>query len=257
MQKSSQGLMQGQHAQLFPVLSETNRERRVTSIFLAVMPQVPALAAECLGSLGVRVNTRTKIETFTEVVFSADAYKNNRPDGLIVVRNGGTVWRALVETKIAKTQLDDDQITRYVDLARDNDFDAVITISNQFVTRPEHSPVNVPKGKFRKVKLFHWSWSYIATLCDVMCIQENVSDTEQDFLLRQFTDFLKHPDTGVERFNQMAPTWKDLVNAVKKQGYAQKNLTGSRGGCGKLGSRRARSLPSYVKLCWQIGTGQS
>jgi len=222
MKKSITDLVQGEEAKIFPVLSETSRERRVTSIFLAVMPQIPALATESLRTVGVRVSARTKIETFTEIVFATDKDKNSRPDGLIIVRNGNSVWRALVEAKIARAPLEVEQVTKYVDLARENGIDAVITISNQFVTRADHSPVAVPKAKLKKVKLFHWSWSFIATLCEVMCLQDAVNDKEQHFLIKQFRDFLKHPDTGVERFNQMGATWKDLVNAVKNKDTPKK-----------------------------------
>lgn len=47
-------LVSGDEARLFPVLAETSREKRVASIFLAVMTQIPALAEEVLGTIGLR-----------------------------------------------------------------------------------------------------------------------------------------------------------------------------------------------------------
>ncbi|WP_169730790.1 hypothetical protein [Leisingera aquimarina] len=207
----------GSPARLFPVLAETNRERRVTSIFLAVLTQVPPLATEILASLGQRVGTRTRISTFTEVVLKEKTDQDCRPDGLIVLESGSRRWTALVETKIAKNDLSDDQVVRYVELARANGVDAVITISNQFVSRADHSPVSVPKKLLRKTELFHWSWSWLATQCELLSLQGSVEDAEQSFLMDELMEFLGHPSTGVERFTQMGSEWKGLVQAVSNE----------------------------------------
>lgn len=204
----------GDRARLFPVLAETNRERRVTSIFLAVLTQIPALAETALRSIGVNVGKRTRIEAFTEVVLKERIDSDNRPDGLLVVRNGSKIWTALLETKIARNDLGEDQVERYVRLARANGIDAVITISNQFVARADHSPVRLPKTLLRKTRLFHWSWSWLTTQCEILHLQSVVEDAEQAYLLAQFLDFLRHSSTGVERFTQMGPNWKSVVQDV-------------------------------------------
>ena len=58
-------LKRGEPARLFPLVADTSREQRIASILLAVMTQVPALAAELLGTTGLRIGVRTKIEAFT------------------------------------------------------------------------------------------------------------------------------------------------------------------------------------------------
>lgn len=207
-------LVSGDEARLFPVLAETSKEKRVASIFLAVMTQIPLLAQETLGTVGVRVGKRTKVQAFTEVVFKDKSVSGCRPDGLIVVDTGRTTWTALVEAKIGKNALDTDQVHRYLEVARSQGIDAVITISNQFVPRADHSPVAVPKTMLRKVGLFHWSWASLATVCEILGYRDAIEDAEQSYLLSQLNAFLGHPATGVERFTQMASQWKDVVQAV-------------------------------------------
>lgn len=165
-------LKQGEHARLFPILADTNRERRITSLFLALLPHIPALAADVLGAVGVRVGKRTKIESFTEVVFKEGKDINVRPDGLIIVSNSTSRWSALVEAKIGKAKLNPEQIEKYLELAKLNGIDAIITISNEFVDRADHSPVSVPKTLLHKVDLFHWSWTGISTKCDILAYQK-------------------------------------------------------------------------------------
>lgn len=214
MSERPEFLVSGDEATLFPVLAETNKERRVASIFLAVATQVPALAEGLLSSVGVRVGQRTKVTAYTEVVLSGEIKDGCRPDGLIIVDTGRKRWSALVEAKIGRNCLQQDQVSKYVELARANGIDAVITISNEFASRPDHSPVSVSKVLLRKVGLFHWSWSWVATLCEILNYQEAVTDTEQEYLLRQLNQFLAHPGTGVERFAQKAASWKDVVQSV-------------------------------------------
>ena len=210
-------LKQGERARLFPVLADTSRENRLASIFLSVLPMVPTLSEEVLGSLGVRVGKRTRIETFTEVVFKESVDIRNRPDGLIVVSTGKNTWSALVEAKIGKNEIDADQVTRYLDLAKANKIDAVITISNQFVARADLPPVNLPKLVLRKAGLFHWSWTWLATQCEIIAHQNAVEDAEQAFLVVELLRLLRHPGTGVERFTQMPASWKDVVQAVSNR----------------------------------------
>jgi 2-phospho-L-lactate guanylyltransferase (CobY/MobA/RfbA family) len=143
-------LEKGERARLFPVLADTSRENRITSILLSVLSQVQPLAQEVLKSTGVRVGKKTIIEAYTEVVLRDQKDIKNRPDGLLIVSTGKTTWRALIESKIGKAKLTVDQVERYLELAKDNEIDAVITISNDFVTRADHSPVAVSKKLLKK-----------------------------------------------------------------------------------------------------------
>ena len=207
-------LKRGEAARLIPVLADTSREKRIASIFLAILPQIPDLAVDLLGSIGPRIGKRTTLETFTEIVFVEDMKAKDRPDGLIHVRMAKGDWSALLEAKIGKAEIQEDQVTRYVELAKANGVDAVITISNQFVARPDHPPVRLPKTALKKVALYHWSWTWVLTRCKLLQIDGTVTDTEQRFLLDEFVRFLEHPQTGVDRFTQMNKSWRDLVKAV-------------------------------------------
>lgn len=205
---------QGERARLIPIVAETSKEKRVASVFLSVLPRVPDLAANLLSSVGIRIGKRTKISTFTEVVFRDDVACKDRPDGLIEVANGGRTWRALVEAKIGKGTVSEEQVVRYLDVARRNGFDAVISISNEFVARADHHPVKVPRPMLRSTGLFHWPWMWVLTKAQLIQLDEAVTDIEQRFLLDEFVRFLNHPSTGVEGFTQMNKEWRDIVRAV-------------------------------------------
>ena len=215
----------GEVARLIPVIADSRREQRVASVFLATLSAVPDFAQTMLSSLGVRLGKRATVDTYTEVVLKGQKDTKNRPDGLIVISSGKGSWKALVEAKIGNSQLDDDQVQRYLQLARDHGVDAVITISNQFVIRPTHNPVKANKALTRKVSLFHWSWKTVLTEAVLLQTREAISDPDQAFLLREFIRFLAHDSIGINGYDQMPREWKDLITLVKSGGTIAKGST--------------------------------
>lgn len=208
-------LTSGSQARLFPVLAETSREKRVASIFLAVMTQVPALAQEILSTVGQRIGKRTTIQAFTEVVLKEKTDAACRPDGLIIVNTGRREWSALIEAKIGRNELLEEQVLRYVELARINKIDAVIH-HIQPVRRARRS---LPRGdheesaeKGEPVPLVMGGTRDRKRDPD---IQEQCRGSSAEISARsQLNSFLAHPATGVERFTQMAPTWRDINQDV-------------------------------------------
>lgn len=178
-------MKRGDVARLIPVVADTRKEQRAVSALLAVIAAVPGLADALLSSLGQKVSQRTIVNTFTEVeLINGDGAKHDRPDGLIQVSRGKNTWHGLIEAKIGNAGLDQNQVERYLKLARDNSIDAVLTISNEFAPRPTHHPVAVSKNLLRRVQLFHISWTQILTEAILLQDGSQVSDPEQAFLLR-------------------------------------------------------------------------
>ncbi len=212
-------IAQGEKARLFPVVAETSKENRIASIFLALLPEIPDLAKALLQSANTRVGKRSTIECYTEVFLKNDTDKNDKPDGLICVKTGSKSWLALVEFKIGKADLEKDQVERYLKLAKSHSIDAVITISNQFVARADHPPIQVSKALTKKVGLFHWSWMSILTKCQLLQLE----DTEQKSLLSEFVRFLEHKSTGVSGFTQMNKGWREIVTTARTGGSQQKS----------------------------------
>jgi hypothetical protein len=211
-------LESGEIARLIPVIADSRREQRVASVFLATLSAVPDFAESLLSSVGVRLGKRSVIDTFTEVVIGGHKESKDRPDGLIVASTGKKSWKALLEAKIGSSSLDDDQVQRYLQLARNSGIDAVITLSNQFVARPIHSPVNAPKTLTRRVDLFHWSWKMILTEAILLQTRDAIRDPDQAFILREFVRFLSHSSVGVSGFDRMPTQWREAVTLVKSGG---------------------------------------
>lgn len=212
-------LTQGERARLFPILADTSKEGRTLSILLACIENIHELGGGLLSDLNIRVGTRTKIETYTEVVFhKGSADKALRPDGLILVKNGSKQWSALVEAKVAKNELTVEQIEGYLEIAKQNQIDALITISNQFAPLPTHHPVPLSANARKKATLYHWSWMYILTEAKLLLDNSNVADADQRVLLNEMVRFLSHESAGVKSFDQMPSSWGEVVSTIQTGG---------------------------------------
>lgn len=142
----------GEPARLFPILADTSKEGRTLSIFLACLESVGGFGRALLSGLGQKIGMRGRIDTFTEVVLATSAGDTkHRPDGLIVVNTDKSTWTALVEAKVGAAELTNAQIEGYLNLAKLNGIDAVITLSNQFTPLPTHHPLTVSSLLTRKV----------------------------------------------------------------------------------------------------------
>lgn len=208
-------LSRGERARLFPVLSENSKEGRATSIFLACLANIEEFGAAMMGSLERRVGARTRIEAFTEIVFSNKDDNKDRPDGLVSLRMGNSSWAALVESKIGSQVLSDEQVLKYVDIARQHNIDAIVTISNQLTSSPFHSPVNIPKTKLRKVNIYHWSWMFILTQAALLVGRDEIKDRDQKYILAELVRFLSHESTGIKGFSSMPKCWPNVVASIK------------------------------------------
>ena len=135
------------HARLMPtfgIRSQQEQEKRATSCLLAVMHGVPEFGYALLRELDAP--KAPMIETFAEVRFKDASGKTVIPDGAIVCRRGKKTWTCLVEVKTGAARLKDDQVNAYLDVAKANGFDGVLTISTEITGSSSESPVSVDRA---------------------------------------------------------------------------------------------------------------
>lgn len=235
-----------QTARLLPTVGlrgQEEQEQRATSSLLAVIFAVPDFGHALLADLGA---PRGRIETFTEIQLRDAAGKRCIPDGAIVATRGSKEWKCLVEVKTGTAKLDDAQVVRYLDWARDNDFDAVLTISNEITASSADTPVVVDKRKLKRVSLFHLSWWRILTEAIVQHRHRGLSDPDQAWLLGQLIAYLDHHKSGASGFQGMGEAWVTVRTAA-----ANETLRPRDGGAREV-AERWEQFVDYVAL----GLGQ-
>lgn len=155
-----------------------------------------------------------KVESFIEVPFETTDGSTAIPDGLVRVSRGGRSWVALIEVKTGRSKLGTEQVETYLDVARDNGFDCVITISNQIPRIPGEHPVSVSRTKLRKVDLHHISWSRVLTEAVMQKSFRGVADPDQAWILGELIRYLEHPNAGSLDFDDMGEHWVAVRDAA-------------------------------------------
>jgi hypothetical protein len=204
-------------ARLIPISSASGveaQERRLASALLAVMGSVPEFGLALLKPLGAPSG---KIDTYIEVPFKLADGGTIRPDGVVVVTRAGKTWSAIIEAKIAANQLTTAQMNGYLDLARDTDFQAVISISNQYVSSSTDYPIEIDKRKMRRTKLHHWSWIDLLTMATVQKEHRGIKDPDQAYILSELIRYLSDPRSGAVAFDGMGPGWTAVRDGARGQ----------------------------------------
>lgn len=203
-----------QPARLIPtsgISGPDEQETRATSALLAVLPVVRDFATALLRPFGAPAGA---IETFIEVPLLHADGRTVRPDGVIQISRGQKSWTTLVEVKTGNNDLGREQVESYLDIARDNGFDAVLTISNQIAPAAGVHPVDVDKRKIRKVALLHLSWAEIVSAAVLQRVHRGVADPEQAWILAELIRYLEHPRSGALDFTDMGASWVPVREAV-------------------------------------------
>jgi hypothetical protein len=212
---STEQLTDGWHrARLIPtagIRGQEEQERRATSSLLAVVAAVPEFGQALFGPLGA---SKGRIHTFTEVQFKDADGRTCIPDGAVVIERGSKRFTVLVEVKTGDAELKADQVSRYLDIARANNFDGVLTVSNAITATPSDSPVRVDGRKLRTTKLFHLSWWRIITEAVVQHRFRGVSDPDQAWILGELIAYLDHEASGASGFTDMGSSWVAVRDAA-------------------------------------------
>ncbi|HEV2790475.1 MAG TPA: hypothetical protein VGV69_04165 [Solirubrobacterales bacterium] len=202
-------------ARLIPVAGirgQDEQEIRAASSLLAVMGAVDEFGKALLKEIGAPAG---RISTFTEVPLKSSEGKTFRPDGAITVERGKTSWKCLVEVKTNNAPLRDEQVSTYLDLAREHGFQAVLTISNQISGSAADVPVSVDRRKLRSVELRHLSWWRILTEAIMQHQHRGVRDPDQAWILGELIAYLEHEKSGAIGFEDMGQSWVQVRNAAR------------------------------------------
>lgn len=202
-----------QQARLIPtsgINGADEAERRATSALLAVTGSVREFGTAIVRGLGAPAG---QLETFIEVPF-ASGERTVYPDGLLQTSRGSRTWTCLVEVKTGSAELEREQVETYLDVARENGFDCVLTVSNQIAPAQDVHPVEVDKRKLKKVGLRHLSWAEVLTIAVQQRVHRGVSDPDQAWILGELIRYLEHPKSGALDFADMGAAWVTVRESI-------------------------------------------
>ena len=213
---ASNFIKNGNRARLFSTYKSSQLEQRLTSTTLSALVTVQPLAEKIFSKIGLRIGTRTEIFTYTEVHLLKGDKSSKRPDGFIMVNTGKKTWTAIVEAKANDAKIDSKQIENYISLARANNIDAVITISNELTLTTSTNPSGIKLPKNSTVGLFHLSWSSLMTECEMLLGngKKEFKNDDEVYLVSELLRYYSDKSSGVTGFTQMNKEWPDLIDLI-------------------------------------------
>lgn len=186
-------------------------EMALTSIFLSALRLVKEFRNQVFQTIGLSRSNRILIYTEPEFLL----FDKRRVDGLILVIRGNKIIDAvLIEVKNKNIELNEEQIRSYVNIAKEYGIPKLLTISNQFVSFPTQSPLNVKTPKY--VSTYHLSWSFLLTIAHILLAENdnNIVDEDQVEIMREVVEYFESKNSGVLGFTQMKPGWSELTQKV-------------------------------------------
>ncbi len=204
------GQINAQAARLIPTL-KTGDEMALTSIFLSSLRLVDEFREGVFKDL--KISRTGKLYYFTEVVFPE--ISSGRVDGMIINITSGKVKEvSFFEMKSKNNGIDKTQVENYIQIAKKLGVKTMVTVSNEFVSDPTHSPIQtrVPKS----IGLYHLSWTYLLTRGQLLLFKNDftIKDEDQVEIMREVLLYLENPKSGVLGFMQMRPAWKVICESI-------------------------------------------
>ena len=195
-------------------------EMAMTSVFLSALKLVKEFRYLFFDQADL--TKKGNLYCYTEVefpfIYKTPEFKNeekSRFDGLALVVGGGKIKDACIfEMKYGSAKIEKEQIEKYIRLAKNLGIQKIISVSNQFVTKPTDYPVSINTKKWSG-QLYHFSWSYIVFLAQILLKKNgtDIEDIDQQNIMDEVVRYLQDCD-GIKHFDSMKTTekWHTLVN---------------------------------------------
>ena len=217
-------IISGKEVRLFPshhITSIREAELRATASCLAVACAVSEFGRAVVSMAG---GPRGRLQCYTEVSFKVRdgmKFREERPDGVLRVTRGKTSWTALVEVKVGDNSLEQEQFDRYHALARDEGFDALITISNQSALANGLPPrLTVDGRRLRSVPVVHLSWERLFSEAQLLSRRKEVEDPDQRWMLEEWIRYIDDSQSRIIEPPQMGDHWKEILRGAREGNLA-------------------------------------
>ena len=208
-------------ARLIPI-GKKDDELAVASVFLSSLKFIKEFRNEVFDL--IKVSKSNNIICLKEVSFPLlfsdnDEKKKARFDGLVLLTNNrGDIKDAILfEMKIGSNQLEEKQLMLYLDMAKTLGIQKFVTISNQYVTNNEHSPLPSVKkyAEKKKIDLYHFTWDGLRIL-GVSLFRSSTGGIEDQDQLEIIGEINRYySDCGaIKTFEKMSDCWKTLMKEV-------------------------------------------
>ena len=207
-----------QEARLIPLL-KTGDEGALTSIFLSSVKLVKEYRESIFKK--IKFPKGGKAYYLREVAFpNIDVPKVDetcRFDGMIIVVVSKKIKDVVVfEMKNKNNPLEEKTIEKYIKTLKHIGVTKLVTVTNDFVSNSTQSPLKLDKGLLKSFNLYHFSWTYLMTLGQILLFKNetNIEDEDQVEIMKEALHYIEAPESGVSGYHKMKDGWKTTVKDI-------------------------------------------
>jgi len=180
-----------------PEKAPGNQARHAASSFLLTLMSVEAFRIALFEGLGLKVGQGSKLSCLSDFTFlSADnstqqPKQSNRPNGLLYLQTSKFVWSALMVTRASGVKLETDALAYCVEIAKQNQVNAILTVSDTFTLRPGVLPVDIEKTLIENLEIFHLPWGRIYTVTKQVLLSDAGLSADDSARLNDFIAYME------------------------------------------------------------------
>ena len=210
--------LEGHEVRLFPsahISGTREAELRAAASLLAMVRAVSEFGRVFVRAAG---GPAGRVSCYAEVPFKVGDLppKTIRPDGIVRAVRGQKEWAALVEVKVGDNPLDGGQVDAYHRLARDEGFDALVTISNQAALPNGLPPVPIDGRRLKKIPVIHLSWDRLLAEARLLSNQKAVEDPDQHWMLDEWIKYVADEESRIIEPPVLGRHWGSVLHAAKE-----------------------------------------
>jgi hypothetical protein len=204
---------------LFPTIrigSVAEAETRATAALLATLRAVSEFGRVLVKLAG---GPAGRPDCYTEVPYEDRSQVppvTLRPDGLLVVTRAGKTWRCLIEVKVGSSPIEREQVEKYLQLAKQEDVSALITISNEAAINGGPPVTGLNKNLLRGLTVVHLSWERLLSEARVLRGQDRIEDADQQWILDEWIQYVSDASSKIIDPPSLGPRFNDLLTAAKE-----------------------------------------
>ena len=113
--------------------------------------------------------------------------------------------------------MDQKQCDEYHKLAKEEGFDAFITISNR-AALPNGLPplISIDGRRLRSVPVVHASWERLLSEAQLLSQRKAISDPDQHWMLDEWIRYITHPNSKIIEAPHLGDHWNDVLRAARE-----------------------------------------
>ncbi len=135
-------------------------------------------------------------------------------DGHIEIQVGRTPRTAIVEVCIGDNKLDPKRITLLQKLAKQEGFDAVITIGNSHPTEDGLPPIKLDRRRLKKIPVCHFSWESLFSAAKAY--GDNAEERCEQWILSEWLEYMEDSDHPIALRYGLGPHWEAVEKMARE-----------------------------------------